>query len=149
MKLDIWVFFENLSRKFNFNYNMTRITGTLHEYLFTFMVIQCWVILRMRKFSDKTVQKIKTHILSSKTFFQKSHCLWNNVEKYGRSLQATDDNIIWRMRIACWIRYIHTLRIRNTYRFSVTDNNGYASAPPCYITCTLLFLSVFWTDSEI
>jgi hypothetical protein len=22
---------------------------------------------------------------------------------YGRSGQATDDNIIWRMRIACWI----------------------------------------------
>jgi hypothetical protein len=25
------------------------------------------------------------------------------VEKYGRSRQATDDNIIQRMRFACWI----------------------------------------------
>jgi len=25
------------------------------------------------------------------------------VEKYGRARQATDDDIIWRMRIACWI----------------------------------------------
>jgi hypothetical protein len=25
------------------------------------------------------------------------------VEKYGRAGQATDDNIIWRMRFACWI----------------------------------------------
>jgi hypothetical protein len=25
------------------------------------------------------------------------------VEKYGRARQATDDNIIWRMRFACWI----------------------------------------------
>jgi hypothetical protein len=25
------------------------------------------------------------------------------VETYGRARQATDDNIIWRMRFACWI----------------------------------------------
>jgi hypothetical protein len=25
------------------------------------------------------------------------------VEKYGRAREATDDNIIWRMRIECWI----------------------------------------------
>jgi hypothetical protein len=25
------------------------------------------------------------------------------VEKYGTAGQATDDNIIWRMRFACWI----------------------------------------------
>jgi len=25
------------------------------------------------------------------------------VEKHGRAGQATDDNIIWRMRFACWI----------------------------------------------
>jgi hypothetical protein len=31
MKLDIWVFFENLSRKFNFHYNRTRIMATVPE----------------------------------------------------------------------------------------------------------------------
>jgi hypothetical protein len=25
------------------------------------------------------------------------------VKKYGRASEATDDNIIWRMRFACWI----------------------------------------------
>ena len=25
------------------------------------------------------------------------------MDKYGRVRQATDDNTIWRMRIACWI----------------------------------------------
>jgi len=25
------------------------------------------------------------------------------MEKYCRAVQATDDNIIWRMRIACWV----------------------------------------------
>jgi hypothetical protein len=27
----------------------------------------------------------------------------DNVEKYGRANQAKNDDIIWRMRIACWI----------------------------------------------
>ena len=25
------------------------------------------------------------------------------MEKYGRARQATVDNVIWRMRVACWI----------------------------------------------
>jgi hypothetical protein len=36
-------------------------------------------------------------------FFLKSCHLWDNVKKYGTARQATDDNIIWRMRFACWI----------------------------------------------
>ena len=46
---------------------------------------------------------MKTHILCSITFFRKSCRLWDNVEKYGRARQATDDNITRRMRFACWI----------------------------------------------
>jgi hypothetical protein len=39
--------------------------------------------------------------------------------KYCRAGQATDDNIIWRTRIACWITKsrIHTLKIRDIYYF--------------------------------
>ena len=41
------------------------------------------------------------------------------VEKYGTVGQATDDNIIRRMRFACWItKAADTLRICNTYCFS-------------------------------
>ena len=54
-------------------------------------------------FQTKVVQKIKTHILCSITFSRKSCRLWDNVEKYGTARQATDDNIIRRMRFACWI----------------------------------------------
>jgi hypothetical protein len=36
-------------------------------------------------------------------FFLKSCRLWDNVEKYGIAGQVTDDNIIRRMRFACWI----------------------------------------------
>ena len=41
MRFDIWTFFENLSRKFKFYYNRTRIMGTLHEDVFTFMTVSC------------------------------------------------------------------------------------------------------------
>ena len=36
-------------------------------------------------------------------FFRKPSSLWYNVEKYGITRQATDDNITLRMRFACWI----------------------------------------------
>jgi hypothetical protein len=39
----------------------------------------------------------------SKFFFRKSCRLWDNVEKYGVATQATDDNIIRRMRSVCWV----------------------------------------------
>jgi len=45
-------------------------------------------------FRTKVVQKIKTHILRSKTssFFRKSCRLWENVGKHCRAWRATDDN---------------------------------------------------------
>ena len=52
----------------------------------------------------KVLQKIKTHISCTKTFSPLKSCLlWHNVQKYCRARQFTDDYIIRRMRIACWI----------------------------------------------
>jgi hypothetical protein len=60
-------------------------------------------------------------------FFRKSCGVWDNVEKYGRARQATDNNIIGRMRFACWMTkamdthtHTHTHKICNTYCFSTT-----------------------------
>ena len=64
MKFDISVVFENLSRKFNFHYNLTRIAVTLHEALCTFMIISCSVLLRIRSNSHKSsVQNQNTHFI--------------------------------------------------------------------------------------
>jgi len=49
------------------------------------------------------VEKIKTHILCSVTFFENLAVPWDNVEKYGTTRQATDENTTWRMRFECWI----------------------------------------------
>ena len=60
-------------------------------------------------FQTKAAEKIKTHVLFSITFFQKLFRLWHNVEEYGRAREATDDNVIRRMRFTSWItKVLHT-----------------------------------------
>jgi hypothetical protein len=44
----------------------------------------------MRHFAGKFVEKIETHILCSVTFFFFA-LLWDNLEKYCRAGQTTDD----------------------------------------------------------
>jgi len=55
-----------------------------------------------------TIADVKTHILRSIIIFQKSCCLWDNVERYGIARYATDDNIA---HVYCMLDisdYIHT-----------------------------------------
>jgi hypothetical protein len=60
--------------------------------------------LEWETFPIQDVDKLKTHILCSITFFfRKSWRLWDNVQKYGRARQATNGNIIQHMRVACCI----------------------------------------------
>jgi hypothetical protein len=134
MKFCIWVFFENLSRKFKFHSNLSRITDTLHEVLCTFVIISRSVLLRMRNISDKSCRENQsTHFMFSNLFFRKSCRLWDNVGKRCRARQARDENVIRRMRFACWItKSTNTLRICNTYCF-FDGNSGYANARQCYV----------------
>jgi hypothetical protein len=71
--------------------------------LCTFLITSCSVLLRMRNFSEKFVEKIKTHILYSITFSENNTVYEIMWKKYGRVKKATDGNIIWRMRISCWM----------------------------------------------
>jgi len=57
MEFCIREFFENLSRKFEFHSSLTRITGTLHEDQYTFLIISGSVMLRMRNVSDISCTK--------------------------------------------------------------------------------------------
>ena len=52
MKFEIWIFFENLSRKFKFHYNLTRIAGTEDPY--TRYIIPRSVFLRMKNAVKKS-----------------------------------------------------------------------------------------------
>jgi len=70
MKFGISVFFEKLSIKVKFHWNLTRITGTLLEDRYTFMVISRSFLLRMRSTSEKNLHKAKTPIFMINIFFE-------------------------------------------------------------------------------
>jgi hypothetical protein len=65
----------------------------------TVRVISRWIILRIRNVWNKTWENQNTHFIFSK-------CFWKIVpftsKKYG-ARDATNENIIRRMRFACWI----------------------------------------------
>jgi hypothetical protein len=58
--------------------------------------------LEWEMFRTIIVEKIEMYFMFI-TFFRKSCCVWDNVEKYCRTRQTTDDNIIRRMSFASWI----------------------------------------------
>jgi hypothetical protein len=76
MKFYIRVFFENLSRKFKFYYNLPRITGPLHENIYDRIAPN----FKMINISDKLVNKIKTRFVFKK--FCPENCAVDNVEDY-------------------------------------------------------------------
>ena len=55
-------------------------------------------------FQADVLEKIKkTYCMLNIFFFRKSFRVWDNVEKYGRDGQATDDKVERHKRVACWI----------------------------------------------
>ena len=82
------------------------------------------------------LEKIKTHFLLSILFFSRTFCcLCDNVGQHGRAREATYDNIIWRMRIACWITEVtETLkRYLYLYLLLVLINNYYTNSAHCFV----------------
>ena len=73
--------------------------GTVCEDLCTFMIISCWILLRMRNILDKCCRQNQNKRCMFSNFFKKSCCLWDDVENYGRARQATDNNIMWHMHL--------------------------------------------------
>ena len=70
--------------------------------IYIFLSSLAHFFLEWEMFQIKVVEKIRTHILCSVTFFWKSCRLWDNMEKYcttGQGPQTTT----WSMRTACWI----------------------------------------------
>ena len=54
----------------------------------------------MRKVSNKIIDKIKLKSYVQE-LFSENCTVYDNMQKYGRGKQATEDNIIWRMRFEC------------------------------------------------
>ena len=65
--------------------------GTLHEDQYTFFIISRSVILRMKKFQIKVLEKPETHVLFSVTFFENRavyEIMWENVVERGNVMHA-------------------------------------------------------------
>ena len=78
-------FFENLLRKFNFRWNLTRITGTLHNDQHKFLIIPCSVLLGMRNVSGKSCRESQSKHFMFNNVFIKSYRLSDNVGKIMQS----------------------------------------------------------------
>ena len=92
-----------MSRKLKFHENLTRIADTVHEYPSTFMTVSRSSFLTMRIFPDKICTENQNTYFIFENFSRKSCRLWENVDKFCTAGQATNDNEIGRMRIACYI----------------------------------------------
>ena len=79
---------------------MTRITGTLHEEQYTFLITSHSFLLRMRNVSDRRIENQNTHFRLVAFFENRAvhETMWNNIVEPERP-QMT----IWPMCIACWV----------------------------------------------
>ena len=95
-------FTKNLSRKFKFHSNRTRIKGTLHYDQNTFFIISRSFLLRIRNVTDKICSENQNTHFVFRNFFLKivPFMRWcgKNIVERGRP-QMT----IWRMHILYWI----------------------------------------------
>jgi hypothetical protein len=72
-----------------FNKNLTRITGTLHEDLCTFMIMYLSVLLRIRSLSDRICRENQnTHFMFNDFFFNENRAIyettWKNMVEVDR-----------------------------------------------------------------
>ena len=77
--------------------------GTLQGDVSTCMAVPRCTLRSIKNISEKFVRKTKTRILFSTAFSWIPGVFWGNVEKDGGARNATDYNIIRRMRFECWI----------------------------------------------
>jgi hypothetical protein len=97
----LFVFFENLWKKFKSIKIWQQINSTLLENQYTFIIISRSIILRWKIFQEKFVQKIKTHTLCSFFFFCLSCRLW---DMWKTLVEPNRPRMkICPIRIACWI----------------------------------------------
>jgi hypothetical protein len=98
--------------------NLTRITVTYVKTNIHFIISHS-VLLKMKSVSEKSSRKKSNHTFCIQQYFSRTPCrVWRNVEKYGRTGQATYGSVIRRVRFACWIaKTTHTLRMCSIYCF--------------------------------
>jgi hypothetical protein len=91
--------------------------GTLCEDQYTFLTVSHRILLRLRNVSHKSCRENQNTHFVFNNFYKKWYHLWDNVEKYCKAGQATDD---CRVHTQCKLDtqgYTYTSTICNTYYF--------------------------------
>jgi len=99
-KFYIWRFFENLSRKL-MSLNSDKNRGILHDNHYTFLIIYCSVLHKMRNVTDKSCRENQNTHFMINFFFDKCavyEIMWKNTEQPDRP-----QIILWCKQIARWI----------------------------------------------
>jgi len=94
------VFSEYLSKHIQVSLQSDKNNGTLHADQYTFLIIACLFLLRMRNVSDKICGQNRNTLFVFNNFFPKivPFVIHKNIVERGR-LRMT----ILRRRVACWI----------------------------------------------
>ena len=91
-----------MSWTFKFHYNPTKITGTLHEDVFTFMTTPRWFLLRVRSVSDKSFgENQNIHFTFSDWLFSEYRAVYEIMSK--NMVEPERTQTIRRLRVAYWI----------------------------------------------
>jgi hypothetical protein len=86
--------FRKSVEKIQVSFKSDKNKGYFGEDQYTFLIISCSVLRRMKNVSDKSSRATRnTHFMLS-LFFRKSCRLWDNVENYCRAGQAIHDNMV-------------------------------------------------------
>jgi hypothetical protein len=80
----------------------------------------------MRNFSDKVVERIETRFICSNLFPA-------NQAIYDTIWQATDDNIVRFMRVACWITRTTDVNSEYVILIAFCSNECYSERASCYV----------------
>jgi hypothetical protein len=98
--LIFWGFIENPLRELKSHSNLRRPRGSLHKDQYSFMIISCFILLRMINVSDQVCRQKYIYFFLIDVF-RKSCRLWDNVKNVVEPDKPR--KTIWRMRFACWI----------------------------------------------
>ena len=96
-----WKLFWKSVEKIQVSLNPTKVTGILHEDIFTFMAISQWILLRMRNVSNKTCRE-NQNTFYARDFFQKNRAVYGIIPK--NVVESHRTQTIGLLRVAYWIR---------------------------------------------
>jgi hypothetical protein len=135
------VFSKNLSRKFKFHSNLTRIMSPLHENMCTFMTISRLILPEQwQNFQTKHVEKIKTYFMFN-IFFSKTVTLM----RYCRKIRYSQTGHRWLYNRAHAHCTLDNLAYKNFSEYVIHITflryNACKNVPLCFVTRTLTQLS--------